>query len=175
MTTTTKSRVLKQSNGRKQVKPTERRTRSKGMSTSRRSKGELAAFFGEGVECIGTITNHGNVRVDGRFEGEIYTKGSLLVGAEGDIRANIRAARVISEGKINGHIVAKEQVQLLGKARVEGDLTTPQLFMSEEATLHTPWTLWMKKSKYLGRQLVPRIINVVGSNGVDQQHLLPKK
>ena len=175
MTTTTKSRVLKQSNGRKQVKPTERRTRSKGMSTSRRSKGELAAFFGEGVECIGTITNNGNVRVDGRFEGEIYTKGSLLVGAEGDIRANIRAARVISEGKINGHIVAKEQVQLLGKARVEGDLTTPQLFMAEEATLHTPWTLWMKKSKYIGRQLVPRIINVVGSNGVDQQHLLPKK
>jgi len=175
MTTTTKSRVSKQSNGRQQIRPTERRTRSKGMSTSRRSKGELAAFFGVGGECLGTITNHGNVRVDGRFEGEIYTKGSLLVGAEGDVRANIRAGRVVSEGKIYGHIVVKEQVRLLGKARVEGDLNTPQLFMAEEATLHTPWTLWIKKSRVSGRNLDARRINVVGSNGVDQQHLLPKK
>ncbi|RMH05820.1 MAG: polymer-forming cytoskeletal protein [Nitrospirae bacterium] len=149
-----------------------KRSLSKKLQGKRRSSQELVAFFGKGVECRGTITNHGTVQVDGRFEGEIYTRGSLLVGASGVIDAKVRAGTIVSQGTITGDIVAKKQVHLLGTARMEGSLQTPQLLMEEGTTLLTPWTLWMKKSKLSSQSLQRKPINVVQAQGVDQSTLI---
>ena len=143
-------------------------------TTQRRKKGELVAFFGKGVDVKGTIKNHGNMRVDGNFEGEIITKGSLHVGGHGVITAKIKAGTVVSEGKIKGDIVAKEKVKLLGEAIMDGSVVTPQLLTEEGVTLNIPWTVWMKKGKFSQKILNARAIQVVDTNGVDQQKLIAK-
>lgn len=139
----------------------------------RRRGNEIVAFFGEGVECKGKIVNHGNIRVDGRFEGEIHTKGSLLVGNHGMIEAKVKAGSVETEGTIIGDITAKTNVRLRRTAMVDGELKTPQLFVEDGAILHTPWTLRMKNSKISGKQIEARGLSVTESEGVDQTHLLP--
>ncbi len=141
----------------------------------RQNPNEIVAFFGEGVECKGKITNHGTVRVDGRFEGEINTKGSLLVGTHGEITAKVRAGTVVSEGKITGDIIAKDKIRLLGTAYVDGSVNTPQLFVEDGAILLTPWTLKMKKSRISARHIDPKELKIVESQGVDQEHLFTKK
>lgn len=135
----------------------------------RRKKSELVAFIGEGVECRGKIKNHGNVRINGRFEGEIYTKGSLLVGTRGIIEAKIRAGTIVSEGTITGEIIAKDKVKLLGSAVLNGSVETPELFKEKGVTLNTPWNIWMKKGKFSVKHLDPRTFQVVDAYGVDQQ------
>ncbi len=144
-------------------------------SVRRRKTDEIVAFFGEGVECKGKITNHGNIRIDGRFVGEINTKGSLLVGHQGMIEAKVKAGSVESEGTIIGDITAKTNVKLKSTARVDGELKTPQLFMEDGAILHTPWTLRIKNAKISGRQVDAKGLNVIESQGVDQTHLFTKK
>jgi cytoskeletal protein CcmA (bactofilin family) len=146
----------------------------KAPTTRRRKKGELVAFFGKGVDVKGKIKNHGNMRVDGNFEGEIITKGSLLVGDHGVIQAKIKAGTVVSEGKITGDIVAKEKVRLLGEAIMDGSVITPQLLTEEGVTLNMPWTVWMKQGKFSQKILDARAIQVVDGNGVDQQELISK-
>jgi len=141
----------------------------------RRKTNEIVAFFGEGVECKGKIVNHGNIRIDGRFEGEINTKGSLLVGHQSRIEAKVKAGTVVTEGTIIGDFTAKEKVSLMSTATVDGELKTPQLFMEDGATLHTPWTLRMKNSTFSSRQLDARDLNVIESQGVDQTHLFTPK
>ncbi|MDT7041436.1 polymer-forming cytoskeletal protein [Candidatus Nitronereus thalassa] len=140
----------------------------------RRSADEIVAFFGEGVECKGTIVNHGNIRVDGRFEGKITTKGSLLVGNHAMIEARVKARSVESEGTIIGDITAKDNVKLRSTAKVDGELRTPQLFIEEGAILNTPWTLRMKNAKISGRLVDAKGLNVVETHGVDQAHLFSK-
>ena len=140
-------------------------------SRHRNRPNEIVAFFGEGVVCKGKITNHGTVRVDGRFDGEIITKGSLLVGTQGDITAKVRAGTVVSEGRITGDIIAKDKVQLLGTAFVNGSLDTPLLFVEDGAILLTPWTLKMKNTRISARQINPKELKIVESQGVDQEHL----
>ena len=141
----------------------------------RQNPNEIVAFFGEGVECKGKIINHGTIRVDGRFEGEINTKGSLLVGSQGEITAKVRAGSVVSAGKITGDITAKNAIQLRGTAYVDGSVDTPQLYVEDGAILLTPWTLQMKKSKISARYIDPKELKIVESHGVDQAHLFNKK
>ena len=141
----------------------------------RQNPNEIVAFFGEGVECKGKITNHGTIRVDGHFEGEITTKGSLLVGTQGKITAKVRARTVVSEGKITGDIIAKDKIQLLATAYVDGSVDTPQLFVEDGAILLTPWTLKMKNSRISARHINPKELKIVESHGVDQEHLFCKK
>ncbi len=151
-----------------------KKSTKKPTATGRRKKGELVTFFGKGVEVKGKIKNHGNMRVDGNFEGEIITKGSLHVGGHGVINAKIKARTVVSEGKIKGDIVAKEQVKLLGEAIMDGSVITPQLLTEEGVTLNIPWTVWMKAGKFSKKILEARAIQVIDTKGVDQQKLISK-
>ncbi len=176
MNTSTESQQSKAMDKRHaQGRSVKRTSKNPRESVRRRKTDEIVAFFGEGVECKGKITNHGNIRIDGRFEGEIITKGSLLVGHQAMIEAKVKAGSVESEGTIIGDITAKNNVRLKSTARVDGELKTPQLFMEDGAILNTPWTLRIKNAKISGRQVDAKGLNVIESQGVDQTHLFTKK
>ena len=92
-------------------------------------KGGVVAFIGPGVEFKGEIHYEGSVQIDGTLEGEIHTNGTLLVGEGAILNATINVGSVISKGKIAGDIVAKDKVQLLSTAIMDGSLKAPQLAM----------------------------------------------
>jgi cytoskeletal protein CcmA (bactofilin family) len=91
------------------------------------AKKEVVAFFGKGVECIGEIWYEGNVQIDGRLEGTVHTKGTLVVGDRAVVKAKIEAGTVICKGSIHGDVVAKESIKLLAPGLIHGTLSAPQL------------------------------------------------
>jgi len=92
---------------------------------------DVIAFVGKGVEFKGTIIYNGTVRIDGIFDGEIHTEGTLLIGEEAVLTAKVSAGTVISKGKITGDITAKEKVRLLSPGVLNGSVKTPTLSMEE--------------------------------------------
>src|SRR5215510_13668036 len=72
--------------------------------------GALTAFIDQGSEFSGKLSFRDTVRIDGRFEGEISSDNTLIVGETGDIHATIRSETVIVSGNVNGDIVARRQV-----------------------------------------------------------------
>src|SRR5437016_14502222 len=97
---------------------------------------ERFAFLGNGVQFKGIIQFDGTIRIDGRLEGEIHTKGTLMVGEHAVIEGDIHADVVVSGGQINGNIVASEKVQLLSTGIVTGTIKTPLLSVEEGVRLH---------------------------------------
>jgi len=91
------------------------------------AKKEVVAFFGAGVECIGEIWYEGNVQIDGRLEGTIHTKGTLVIGDRAVVKAKIEAGNVICKGKIQGDVVAKESIKLLSPGLIDGTMSAPRL------------------------------------------------
>jgi cytoskeletal protein CcmA (bactofilin family) len=91
------------------------------------AKKEVVAFFGAGVECIGEIWYEGNVQIDGRLEGTIHTKGTLVIGDRAVVKAKIEAGTVICKGKIQGDVVAKESIKLLSSGLIDGTMSAPRL------------------------------------------------
>ena len=92
---------------------------------------DVSAFVGEGVEFKGVISYEGTVRIDGQLEGEIYTQGTLIVGQGAVIDAKVEAGTIVCRGRIVGDIVAKEKIQLLAPAVLNGSLQTPSISMEE--------------------------------------------
>lgn len=92
---------------------------------------EIIAFLGKGTEFKGVITYDGTVRIDGKVEGEIITKGTLVVGESAVIDAEINAGTVVCGGRIQGNISAGTKVHLLAPAVLNGSVRTPLLIVEE--------------------------------------------
>ena len=88
-------------------------------------------FLGKGVDFKGTAQFEGTVRVDGRFEGEMHTDDTLIIGEHAVIKGNISGNVVVSGGKVQGNITAHQRVQLFNPAVVIGDIRTPNFSMEE--------------------------------------------
>jgi cytoskeletal protein CcmA (bactofilin family) len=92
---------------------------------------ESFTFLGKGSQFKGIATFEGTIRIDGRLEGEIHTKGTLVVGEHAVIEGDVSADVVISGGRVTGNIIAAEKVQLLATSIVIGTIKTPLLSIEE--------------------------------------------
>ncbi len=98
--------------------------------------GTLTAFIDQGSEFTGKLTFKDTVRIDGRFEGEIASENTLIVGETGCVHADIQSEVVVISGEVRGDIHANRQITLHKTARVVGDLHTVGLAIEEGAVLN---------------------------------------
>ncbi|MDD2928122.1 MAG: polymer-forming cytoskeletal protein [Candidatus Omnitrophica bacterium] len=76
-----------------------------------------------------------NLRINGKFEGNLETKGNLTVGPTAAVFADIVGDNVIIGGRVKGRITAKERLTILPSAIVEGDIYPAKLNVAEGAIL----------------------------------------
>ena len=88
-----------------------------------------------GCEISGHIRFVGTLVLNGKFEGELVSADTLLVGEKGDVEAEIQVGTAIVSGQIKGNIIAHERVELRGSARIFGDIRSPILILEEGVTL----------------------------------------
>jgi cytoskeletal protein CcmA (bactofilin family) len=92
-------------------------------------------LLAKGVLLTGEIHVEGTVRIDGRLDGEIQTKGQVIIGEDGLVQGTITAGTVISSGRIKAKVTATERVQLLKTATLIGEVHSPVLIMEEGARI----------------------------------------
>ncbi len=92
-------------------------------------------LLAKGVLLRGEIHVEGTVRIDGRLDGDIQTKGQVIIGEDGLVQGTITAGTVISSGRIKAKVMAAERVQLMKTATLIGEVLTPVLIMEEGAKL----------------------------------------
>jgi len=109
---------------------------SGGASGNSAGMGALTAFIDQGSEFSGKLSFRDTVRIDGRFEGEISSDNTLIVGETGQVHADIRSNTVVISGEVRGNIVASAQITLHKSARVFGNLTTEVLIAEEGSELN---------------------------------------
>lgn len=90
-------------------------------------------LLAKGVELRGEIKVEGTVRIDGRLEGDVHTKGQVIVGEDGVVKGTIYASSIISSGRIKATVTATERIQLLKTAVLIGEMHCPVISMEEGA------------------------------------------
>jgi cytoskeletal protein CcmA (bactofilin family) len=93
--------------------------------------GELHTLLGKGSEFDGKLSFEGQVRIDGKYTGQITTKDVLVVGESARVNAEINAGTVIINGTVEGIIRATQLVELHPPARVKGTIETPAMSMEK--------------------------------------------
>ena len=99
--------------------------------TSSAPRGNLTAFIDEGSEIEGKYTFSGTVMLNGKFQGEIASTDTLIIGERGVVNATVRAGTVVINGELVGNVEATERVELKGSARVFGDVEAPVVVVEE--------------------------------------------
>ena len=75
----------------------------------------------------GKIEGTGDVRIQGRFKGEVSVKGDLTIEQEAHISGEVRAENIVVKGEVEGNIHAASRVELLESGGVVGDLKASSL------------------------------------------------
>jgi cytoskeletal protein CcmA (bactofilin family) len=88
------------------------------------------SVLGSGVSIEGKMEGDGDVRIAGKFKGDIHIRGNLNIQKGAHLTAKINADAVTIEGEIDGTVVASGQVTLSESAQVVGDLKAKTLIVS---------------------------------------------
>lgn len=97
-------------------------------------KPEGFAHIGKSVVIKGELSGSEDLYVDGVVEGTIeLPANALVVGPNGQARAQVNAKSVVVQGKVEGNIHAIERVELRKSAVTVGDIATQRIAIEEGA------------------------------------------
>ncbi len=88
-----------------------------------------------------------NLRINGKFEGSLNTKGNLTIGQDAQVQANITGENVKICGKVFGNIIASDKLSLSRTAHLIGDIRAPKLSIDEGATFQGKCQMDAKEAK----------------------------
>jgi cytoskeletal protein CcmA (bactofilin family) len=112
-------------------------------------EGRLSGFVGHGTVLTGETNFQAMLRVDGQLQGTVSSEnGTLIVGSNGQVDANVAVASAMVNGTINGDIVASERIQLGRTARVVGNIQTPRLLIEDGAVLEGSCSMVQARDKH---------------------------
>jgi cytoskeletal protein CcmA (bactofilin family) len=118
-------------------------------------EGTLSGYVGNGTSLTGEANFKGMLRIDGHLTGRIVSQdGTLLVGTNGQVDADIEVAIATINGTINGDIIATERLEMGRAAHVKGNIQTPSLMIEQGAVFEGSCRmLQLKESKEKEREV----------------------
>ncbi|MDB2555367.1 polymer-forming cytoskeletal protein [Flavobacteriaceae bacterium] len=85
---------------------------------------------------IGDIISEGDFRIDGTLEGNIKTKGRVIIGIDGSVKGKIDAVNSDIEGKFSGELLVQETLTIKATAIISGDVVIGKLSVEPGATFN---------------------------------------
>ena len=92
----------------------------------KKNDAEIKAYMGEDTIFNGLLNFTGTVRIDGKFEGQVITEDTLIIGETGHLTAEISAGTVICMGYVEGTLMA-QKVEIHSTSKVVGSIKSPAL------------------------------------------------
>ncbi|HMK52966.1 MAG TPA: polymer-forming cytoskeletal protein, partial [Thermodesulfobacteriota bacterium] len=85
---------------------------SKSSPTPPPAPEEISAYLGKETFFEGKMTFEGVFRLDGRFGGEIFDSGTLIVGETASVKGKIGLNTIVVNGVVEGEVYAKTRVEI---------------------------------------------------------------
>lgn len=77
-----------------------------------------------------------NLRINGKFEGNLTTKGNLIIGERAQVNAQIAGENITISGKVKGKIKATSIITFTSTAYVWADIETSRIAIQEGAVFN---------------------------------------
>ncbi|MDP8233201.1 MAG: polymer-forming cytoskeletal protein [Candidatus Saelkia tenebricola] len=123
-----------------------------------------------------TFKDSVNLTINGTFQGKLNTKGTLFIGQNASVKAEIMGEDITVAGKIEGNISAQRRLRLISPANVTGEIRSPLLVVEEGALLNGLCTMNAEtKSKYLTLREMATYLQIEESTLLDwsQENKVP--
>jgi cytoskeletal protein CcmA (bactofilin family) len=96
--------------------------------------GQPASVLGRSIALKGELTGKEDLVVEGQFEGTIdVAEHTVTVGAQGQVKSEIRARHVVVHGSVTGKVTAREKIDIRRTGNVTGDLVSAGVAIEDGA------------------------------------------
>lgn len=93
-----------------------------------------AAIIGSSTRVRGRVNGNGDLRVDGRVDGEILlAQGDLTLGETAEVDATVRADNIHVLGRLEGDVQAAGKLSVGAGASVRGNVRAKSLTLEDGA------------------------------------------
>jgi cytoskeletal protein CcmA (bactofilin family) len=97
-------------------------------------KSEPDAHIPIGASFVGDIETKAGIRIDGSVKGNVTAVGNVDIGPDGKVQGALKGSRIHIAGSIRGNVSSSAVVQLLGGAKLIGDLSALSISIEEGAS-----------------------------------------
>ncbi len=111
------------------------------MAKSNESEGVLRNHLAAGTQVKGDIITQGDIRIDGKVDGSITSKGKLVVGNTGEIEGDIKCITANISGIIRGVLHVSEMLKVQATGKLSGEVTYGKLTVEAGAELEGNYTI----------------------------------
>jgi cytoskeletal protein CcmA (bactofilin family) len=88
--------------------------------------GTISTLLGKDTQIEGALTFKETIRVDGRVKGKLISaQGTLIIGENALIEADVQVGVAIIRGKVHGRVEAEQRIEIYAPAQVHGDICAP--------------------------------------------------
>jgi len=85
----------------------------------------VKGYLGSDVRMDGSLETNDSIRIDATFVGNVSSSQSVVVGRLGRVMGEIKAPVIEVDGWVEGNLKAGKLVEVLGNARIKGNIYTP--------------------------------------------------
>ncbi|PZM64108.1 bactofilin family protein [Paenibacillus dendritiformis] len=93
-------------------------------------------FIGHGTDMNGTVHSESNVRIDGKFTGELSSSGTITVGERGEAHSTLTGRHVVVAGIVVGDIKTTGKLLITSSGQVLGHCESGLLVVEEGGILN---------------------------------------
>lgn len=95
------------------------------MKMRNKPRKKTDTILGRDSEFEGDLKFYGTLLIDGSFKGNITGEGTISIGEEGIIEADIHVSNIIIYGEVHGNIIAEEKIEINAPGKVFGYIEAP--------------------------------------------------
>jgi cytoskeletal protein CcmA (bactofilin family) len=119
------------------------------MTNPYNTASERASVLGPTLYFKGDLSADEDLLIQARIEGSITHTHRLTVGAQGTVKANIRAQLIVVEGTVEGDLQAEKSVLVKDSAKINGNIFAPTVSIMEGASFSGRIDMGGKKAAQL--------------------------
>lgn len=91
--------------------------------------------IGQGTNIEGHIKTDGDIRIDGKVNGNVMTKGRLVLGPTSEVIGDIMCMNGNIDGFVRGNIQVSDVLKITKTANIDGNITVKKLIVEEGAII----------------------------------------
>ncbi|CAB5082446.1 Polymer-forming bactofilin [Olavius algarvensis associated proteobacterium Delta 3] len=126
-------------------------------------KEAVTTFIGTDAVVEGTVEFEGTIRIDGGIHGSIISKsGTLIIGENAHIKAEISVNRAVIMGVVEGTVEAKHCIEAYPPSRINGNIEAPVISIE-------PGVIFNGLCRMSGKNVTPlRTPETTGNSGITE-------
>ncbi len=84
-------------------------------------------LISQGTEITGDIKSAGDIRIDGILNGNLITKGKVVIGPTGRVKGEVECKNSEVSGLVDGKITVNQLLNLKASSKINGTIVTSKL------------------------------------------------